>query len=61
MLEPVEGWTNHHSIFEFDGQWYLAYHDVQLSGRNHLRNVKMTPLTFNEDGTIVTLNPTPGK
>ncbi len=57
ILEPVEGWTSHHSIFEHDGQWYLAYHDTQLSGQTHLRNVKITPLTFGEDGSIVTINP----
>jgi hypothetical protein len=57
ILEPVEGWTSHHSIFEHNGQTYLAYHDVQLSGETHLRNVKVTPLTFNADGTIETITP----
>ena len=57
VLEPVEGWTNHHSIFEFEGQHYLAYHDVELSGRNHLRNVKLVPLEITETGEIVTVNP----
>src|SRR5690606_24698711 len=27
ILKPVLGWTNHHSIVEFDGQWYLFFHD----------------------------------
>ena len=57
ILNPVEGWTSHHSVFEKDGRWYLAYHDVQLSGKTHLRNVKITELTFNDDGTIVTIDP----
>ncbi|VVS96952.1 glycoside hydrolase family 43 protein [Erythrobacter sp. EC-HK427] len=57
ILEPVEGWTTHHSITEIDGQWWLFYHDTQLSGLTHLRNVKMTPLTFREDGSIETINP----
>lgn len=61
VLDPVEGWTNHHSIFEFEGQYYLAYHDTQLSGRNHLRNAKITPLTIKDDGTIVTVDPMPGE
>ncbi len=61
VLEPVQGWTNHHSIFEKDGQWYLAYHDTQLSGRNHLRNAKITRLTILDDGTIVTVDPMPGR
>lgn len=55
ILEPVEGWTNHHSIIEKDGKWYLFYHDVQLSGKTHLRNVKVTELKYNPDGTIVTI------
>ncbi len=39
ILKPVEG-------------WYLFYHDVQLSGKTHLRNVKVTELKYNDDGTI---------
>lgn len=55
ILKPVEGWTNHHSIIEKEGKWYLFYHDVQLSGKTHLRNVKVTPLEYNGDGTIKTI------
>jgi len=55
FLNPVEGWTNHHSIIEFKGRWYLFYHDTQLSGKTHLRNVKVTELKFNEDGSIPTI------
>lgn len=57
ILHPVEGWTNHHSIVQFKGKWYLFYHDVQLSGKTHLRNVKVTELTYNADGTIVPIKP----
>ncbi len=56
LLKPVEGWTNHHSIIQFKGKWYLFYHDVQLSGKTHLRNVKMTELKYNADGTIKTID-----
>ncbi|MEO6733404.1 MAG: glycoside hydrolase family 43 protein [Ferruginibacter sp.] len=59
ILKPVEGWTNHHSIIEFNGKWYLFYHDVQLSGKTHLRNVKMTELKYNDDGTIQTIEASP--
>lgn len=52
ILDPVEGWTNHHSIIESNGKWFLFYHDVQLSGKTHLRNVKVTELKFNTDGSI---------
>lgn len=57
ILTPVEGWTSHHSIVEKDGKWYLFYHDVQLSGKTYLRNVKVTALHYNEDGSIQTINP----
>lgn len=57
VLNPVEGWTNHHSILEIKGKWYIFYHDVQLSGKTHLRNVKVTELNYYADGTIQTINP----
>ncbi|ALJ01618.1 glycoside hydrolase family 43 protein [Rufibacter tibetensis] len=55
VLKPVEGWTNHHSIVEFKGKWYIFYHDTQLSGKTHLRNIKVTELKHNPDGTIQTI------
>jgi hypothetical protein len=58
ILEPVVGWTSHHSICEFEGKWYLFYHDSSLSkGVTHLRSVKVTELKHNEDGTIQTIDP----
>ncbi len=58
ILEPVVGWTSHHSICEFEGKWYLFYHDSSLSkGVTHLRSVKVTELTHDEDGKIVTIQP----
>lgn len=56
-LNPVQGWTNHHSIVEFEGKWYIFYHDTELSNKTHLRNIKMTELVHNEDGTIQTIEP----
>jgi beta-xylosidase len=57
ILEPVLGWTNHHSIVEYRGKWYLFYHDAQLSGgRTHLRNIKMIELKHRPDGTIETID-----
>lgn len=55
VLKPVLGWTSHHSIVEYKGKWYLFYHDVQLSGKTHLRNVKVTELKYNADGSIQTI------
>jgi hypothetical protein len=57
ILKPVEGWTSHHSIVEIKGKWYLFYHDVELSGKTHLRNVKVTELKYTKEGKIVTINP----
>jgi hypothetical protein len=58
ILTPVIGWTTHHSICEYDGKWYLFYHDSILSkGITHLRSVKMTQIDYRDDGSIVTLNP----
>lgn len=57
VLEPVLGWTNHHSIVEFEGNWYLFYHDSSLSGgKTYLRSMKMAELQHNEDGTIETIS-----
>ena len=57
VLEPVLGWTNHHSIAEFNGKWYLFFHDSSLSGgKTHLRSIKMVELIHNEDGTIETVD-----
>lgn len=54
ILEPVIGWTTHHSIVEFEGKWYLFYHDASLSGgKNHLRCVKVKEIFYGSDGDIL--------
>ncbi len=61
ILTPVVGWTTHHSIVCFEGQWWLFYHDSTLSeGVTHLRCVKMAKLRHRPDGGIETLDPYPG-
>jgi hypothetical protein len=58
ILEPVVGWTSHHSVCEVDGKWYLFYHDSSLSrGVTHLRSVKVAEIQHLEDGSIATLKP----
>lgn len=52
LMKPVSGWTTHHSIVEIGGKWYIFYHDVELSGQTHLRNVKVRELHRNADGSI---------
>ena len=54
---PVDGWTNHHSTLKVGDQWYLFYHDTQISGKDHLRNVKFTEMYHNEDGSIQEIFP----
>jgi beta-xylosidase len=59
ILNPVRlGWTTHHSIVEFQGKWYLFYHDASLSGGiDYQRSIKVAELTYNADGTIQTIEP----
>ena len=58
IMEPVIGWTTHHSIVEYHGKWYIFYHDCEMSdGINHRRSVKYTELKYNDDGTIITIDP----
>ncbi len=58
ILNPVVGWTTHHSIVKFNQDWYLFYHDSSLSkGVTHLRNIKVTKINYDENGFIQTINP----
>ncbi|MDP5200266.1 glycoside hydrolase family 43 protein [Flavobacterium sp. DG2-3] len=58
VLNPVLGWTSHHSICEVEGEWYLFYHDSSLSkGVTHLRSIKVTKIDYLEAGSIVTIDP----
>lgn len=58
ILNPVVGWTTHHSIVAFQGKWYLFYHDATLSGGvDYKRNIKVAELTFNLDSTIQVIQP----
>ena len=52
-------WTEHHSIVQYKDQWYLFYHDKQLSPNfDKNRSVRVDYLTFNDDGTIQKVIPT---
>jgi hypothetical protein len=57
ILTPVVGWTTHHSIVEFEGRWWLYYHDSILSGVTHLRSIKVAELHYDAQGRIITLHP----
>ena len=54
MSEQPNGcWTNHHSIVNYKGQWYLFYHHNYFSPRDDKRrSACIEKLYFNADGTI---------
>ena len=56
---PVGCWTNHQSVVNFKGQWYLFYHSNDLSPKfDKNRSVRIDSLSFNGDGTIRKVVPT---
>lgn len=60
MKEHENGcWTNHHSIINFKGQWYLFYHHNDYSPSfDKNRSACIDSLFFNADGTIQEVKPT---
>ncbi len=60
MAEHSNGcWTNHHSIVNFKGQWYLFYHHNAYSPDfDKNRSAQIERLFFNPDGTIQEVKPT---
>jgi hypothetical protein len=56
---PTGCWTNHHSIVESKGQWYLFYHRNDLSPKfDKARSIRADYLSFDDDGTIQKVIPT---
>lgn len=56
---PTGCWTNHHSIVQFKGEWYLFYHHNDYSPSfDKNRSVRIDKIVFNEDGTIQQVKPT---
>lgn len=56
---PDKCWTNHHSIVQYRGQWYLFYHHNDYSPSfDKCRSVRIDSLNFRPDGTIVKVKPT---
>lgn len=57
ILDPVVGWTTHHSIVKFKDEWFLFYHDcVPSNDTTWLRSLKVQKLYYNDDGTIKKVN-----
>jgi hypothetical protein len=56
---PTGCWTNHHSLVEVKGQWYLFYHHNDLSPNfDKNRSVRADSLFFEPDGSIRKVIPT---
>ena len=56
---PMNCWTNHHSVLQYNDQWYLFYHQNALSPDfDKNRAICLDSLFFNADGTIQTVEPT---
>lgn len=60
MAEHANGcWTNHHSIVEYKGQWYIFYHHNDYSPwMDKRRSARIEKISFNTDGTIQEVKPT---
>jgi len=53
LLQPVVGWTTHHSICQWRGRTFLFHHDsVPSGGRTWLRSVKIAELEYLPDGQM---------
>lgn len=47
LLQPVIGWTTHHSICQYHGHTYLFHHDSQPSGgKTWLRSLKIKEINI---------------
>ena len=59
MAEHANGcWTNHHSIVNYKGQWYLFYH-ATISHRDDSATLFVSETVFQcTDGTILKVKPT---
>jgi hypothetical protein len=56
---PTGCWTNHHSLTQFNNQWYLFYHHNDLSPKfDKNRSVRLDSLFFEPDGAIRKVVPT---
>lgn len=56
---PSGCWTNHHSLVNYNNQWYLFYHHNDYSPKfDKNRSVRIDSLFFNADGSIEKVVPT---
>jgi arabinoxylan arabinofuranohydrolase len=67
LPNPLENFNlnNHHSFVEYEGKWYVIYHNRALARREGLtsefqRSIAIDNVSFNPDGTMVAVGRTPG-
>ena len=61
ILEATGSGTSHGSIVEYKGEWFLFYHNSDLSGGKHeFRSICVDKLYYNPDGTIQPVKQTKG-
>ncbi len=60
MEEWPDGcWTNHHSLVEYGGEWYLFYHHNDYSPEfDKNRSARADKVQFAPDGSIIQVHPT---
>ncbi len=52
VMDPVSSFTSHGSIVEYKGQWYIFYHNKDISGKDYRRSIAFDKIYFEEDGSI---------
>ena len=53
VLDRVSSTTNHAGVVQFNGQWYIVYHNADApGGGNFRRSAAVDLLHFNADGTM---------
>ncbi|MFA9389638.1 MAG: family 43 glycosylhydrolase [Prolixibacteraceae bacterium] len=55
VMEPVNSWTSHGSIVEYQNKWYVFYHNMNLSNDNHRRSICFDEIHFDKEGKIIRL------
>ncbi len=53
IMPNIGNGTNHHSIVNYKGKWYVFYHYWSISDNNRLRSMRAEEIEFNKDGNIV--------
>jgi arabinoxylan arabinofuranohydrolase len=65
LPQPPDNYSNnnHHTVVEFNGKWYVVYHNRNLAKQRgvepaYQRNVAIDEMFYNSDGTIKQVVPT---